>query len=152
MRFNLVLFYGVIDNNNCCEPTAYCNSLRQDLGQQIQDNMMQRLGVEQRASKRAKVYDQSANLLRKEYRKRLLQLYRQHSATEVAKAFPYRKLRDGTADLVMRGWSRGIPIKHASEQSTSCMKTVLRAVNENKISFVLPEEAMEEPSNLVAEH
>ncbi|KAI7896332.1 uncharacterized protein EV154DRAFT_493046 [Mucor mucedo] len=131
---------------------AYCNGLKQDLGQQIQDNVMQRLGVAQRASKKARVHDQSANLLRKEYRERLLQMYQQHPGTENAKAFPYKKLCDGTADLFMRGWPRGIPIKHASEQTISNMKAVLRAVNGNKISFVLPEERMEEPPNPDAEH
>ncbi|KAI7893189.1 uncharacterized protein EV154DRAFT_502790 [Mucor mucedo] len=123
---------------------AHCDALKLELGGLIQNNMLERLGAESRASKKAKIYDESANRLRKEYRERLLQLYQKCPCTENAKAFPYKKLCDGTADLVMRGWPQGVPVKHASEQSTRCMKIVLRAINANKISFVLPEETMEQ--------
>ncbi|KAI7880891.1 uncharacterized protein EV154DRAFT_523699 [Mucor mucedo] len=107
-------------------------------------------GIAQRASK--KVHDQSANLIRKEYRERLLKMYQQHPGTENEKACPYKKVCDGTADLVMRGFPRDIPIKHASEQTICNMKTVLRAVKGNKISLTLPQERMEEPPNPDAEH
>ncbi|KAG2199463.1 hypothetical protein INT47_011575 [Mucor saturninus] len=94
---------------------AHCDALKLELGGLIQNNMLERLEAEKKCP-----------------------------CKENTKAFPYKKLCDGTADVVMRGWPQGIPIKHASKQSNSCMRSVLRAINGNKISFVFPEETMEQ--------
>ncbi|KAI7869424.1 uncharacterized protein EV154DRAFT_530729 [Mucor mucedo] len=61
-----------------------------------------------------------------------------HPSATFAKAFPFQKFKDQTADLKMFGWHEDVAVRRAHEQISGQMHLVLEAIKENTISFAVP--------------
>ncbi|KAI7890864.1 uncharacterized protein EV154DRAFT_589764 [Mucor mucedo] len=111
----------------------HCFSLKNKMGSELAAFLHKsRYDANERISK---PYNQKGNLLRKEYSQRISELYYTHPSAKFAKAFPFRKFKDQTADRKMLGWPENVLVRRADEQTSGQMHLVLEAIKENKIYF-----------------